>query len=79
MHAKGPGAFGAFAVANDITQYMRASNFRAIGMKTEMFGRFATADRRDPRTDLLTFRQPQMCTPPWRSARRPTTGRSGPP
>ena len=42
MHAKGSGAFGAFTVTNDITQYTRAKIFSEVGKKTEMFARFTT-------------------------------------
>jgi catalase len=42
MHAKGSGAFGAFTVTNDITQYTKAKIFSEIGKKTDLFVRFST-------------------------------------
>lgn len=42
MHAKGSGAFGAFTVTHDITQYTKASIFASVGKKTDMFVRFST-------------------------------------
>lgn len=42
MHAKGSGAYGEFAVTNDITQYSKARIFSEVGKKTEMFARFST-------------------------------------
>ncbi len=42
MHAKGSGAFGAFTVTHDITQYTKADLFSEIGKKTDMFVRFST-------------------------------------
>lgn len=42
MHAKGSGAFGTFTVTHDITPYTKASIFREVGKKTEMFARFST-------------------------------------
>ena len=42
MHAKGSGAYGAFTVTHDITQYTRAAIFSEVGKKTELFARFTT-------------------------------------
>ena len=42
MHAKGSGAFGAFTVTHDITQYSKAKIFSKIDKKTEVFVRFST-------------------------------------
>ena len=42
MHAKGSGAFGAFAVTKDITKYTSAKIFSAVGKKTDCFVRFST-------------------------------------
>ncbi len=42
MHAKGSGAFGTFTVTHDITKYTKASMFKEIGKKTDMFVRFST-------------------------------------
>lgn len=42
MHAKGSGAYGAFTVTHDISQYTRASIFSEVGKKTDLFARFTT-------------------------------------
>jgi len=42
MHAKGSGAYGTFAVTNDITRYTRARVFSEVGKKTDLFVRFST-------------------------------------
>ncbi|MCP4748055.1 MAG: catalase [Desulfobacteraceae bacterium] len=42
MHAKGSGAFGAFTVTHDITEYTKAKIFSKVGKKTELFVRFST-------------------------------------
>ncbi len=42
MHAKGSGAFGAFTVTHDITQYTKAKIFSEVGRKTDLFIRFST-------------------------------------
>jgi len=42
MHAKGSGAYGAFTVTHDITQYTKAGLFSEIGKTTPMFVRFST-------------------------------------
>ncbi|HUU22167.1 MAG TPA: catalase [Phycisphaerae bacterium] len=42
MHAKGSGAFGAFTVTHDITQYTKAKIFSAVGKQTDLFVRFST-------------------------------------
>lgn len=42
MHAKGSGAYGAFTVTHDITQYSKAKVFSEVGKQTEMFVRFST-------------------------------------
>jgi len=61
-HAKGGGAFGHFAVTNDVSKYTRAAVFQP-GTKTEMLARFSTVagERgspdtwRDPRGFALKF------------------------
>ena len=63
VHAKGAGAFGAFTVTHDITQYTKAKIFSEIGKQTKMFARFSqvggekgSADsERDPRGFALKF------------------------
>lgn len=42
MHAKGSGAFGAFTVTHDISQFTRAKVFSKIGQRTDIFVRFST-------------------------------------
>jgi catalase len=42
MHAKGSGAYGAFTVTHDITQYTKAKLFSEVGKQTEVFARFST-------------------------------------
>ena len=42
VHAKGSGAFGAFTVTNDISQYSKASIFADPGKQTECLVRFST-------------------------------------
>ena len=42
MHAKGSGAYGAFTVTQDITQYTKAKIFSSVGKKTDLFVRFST-------------------------------------
>ncbi|MBY9001977.1 MAG: catalase [Candidatus Heimdallarchaeota archaeon] len=42
VHAKGAGAYGAFTVKRDITQYTKANVFSEIGKKTDVFLRFST-------------------------------------
>ncbi len=42
MHAKGSGAYGAFTVTHDITQYTKAKVFSEVGKKTDVFVRFST-------------------------------------
>ena len=42
MHAKGSGAYGAFTVTHDISQYTKAKIFSKIGKTTPMFARFST-------------------------------------
>jgi catalase len=42
MHAKGSGAFGTFTVTGDISAYTKASLFREVGKKTDVFVRFST-------------------------------------
>ena len=42
VHAKGWGAFGAFTVTQDISQYSCASIFGAVGKTTPMLARFST-------------------------------------
>ena len=41
VHAKGWGAYGTFAVTNDITRYTKASIFSQVGKKTELITRFS--------------------------------------
>lgn len=63
VHAKGSGAYGAFTVTNDISEFTRAKVFNEIGKKTKVFLRFSTvggergsADtERDPRGFSLKF------------------------
>mgnify|MGYP002508209376 CR=1 FL=1 len=42
MHAKGSGAYGAFTVTDDITEFTRASIFSQVGKVTPCFVRFST-------------------------------------
>ena len=42
MHAKGSGAYGAFTVTHDITEFTRASIFSQVGKVTPCFVRFST-------------------------------------
>ncbi|AKU22691.1 catalase [Massilia sp. NR 4-1] len=42
MHAKGSGAFGTFAVTQDITRFSKAALFSQVGKKTDVFLRFST-------------------------------------
>jgi catalase len=79
MHAKGSGAYGTFAVMNDITRYTRAKIFSAIGKKTELFARFTTvtgergaaAAPRDIRGSAVKFYTETKATGTWSA----TTGR----
>ncbi|MGI8557159.1 MAG: catalase [Solirubrobacteraceae bacterium] len=63
VHAKGTGAHGFFEVAEDVTQFTKASLFAKVGKRTPVFARFSTVAGeqgfpdtvRDPRGFALKF------------------------
>lgn len=63
VHAKGSGAYGVFAVTNDITNHTKAKIFSKLGKQTPVFVRFSTVggekgsadSERDPRGFAVKF------------------------